>query len=109
MSTKGQRLLGIVIFSMTTIFLFWYVNYLGSNEFYWRNALGDLRFEIAGIHENPRGYGSVSYRILAEIVDTSCCRYTAINSAVALHVNLDKTAELTKETSSVQAASVNRC
>ena len=28
---------------------------------------------------------------------------------VALHVNLDKTADLTKETSSVQAASVKRC
>jgi hypothetical protein len=29
--------------------------------------------------------------------------------AVALHVNLDKTADLTKETSSVQAASIKRC
>jgi hypothetical protein len=28
---------------------------------------------------------------------------------VALHVNLDKTADLTKETSSVQAASIKRC
>ena len=28
---------------------------------------------------------------------------------VALHVNLDKTAELTKETLPAQAASVNRC
>ena len=28
---------------------------------------------------------------------------------VALHVNLDKTAELTKETSPAQAASVKRC
>jgi hypothetical protein len=28
---------------------------------------------------------------------------------VALHVNLDKTVDLTKETSSVQAASVKRC
>jgi len=30
-------------------------------------------------------------------------------SPVALHVNLDKTAELTKETSPAQAASVKRC
>jgi len=32
-----------------------------------------------------------------------------VATVVALHVNLDKTADLTKETSSAQAASVKRC
>jgi hypothetical protein len=36
-------------------------------------------------------------------------KYSPFKGIVALHVNSDKTADLTKETSSSQAASVKRC
>lgn len=84
MRTKKQRILGMVLFSATVIFLLWHVDYLyGTDSLYSSNFFAYVSLHFVGFHDNPLGYGSIAYRVLAKFVDTSW-HYTVINNAWVL-------------------------
>jgi hypothetical protein len=69
MTTKRQRVLGIVFASVASIFLLWHVDYLQPH--------------VVGFEDNPLGDGSVAHRVLARLMDTSW-NNAAINAAWTL-------------------------
>lgn len=84
MQPKAQRIVGMILFSAAGIFLFWHVDYIwGSDNFYSSNVLDYVSLHFVGFSDNPMGYGSIAYRVMAHFVDTSW-RYTTINTAWAL-------------------------
>src|SRR5438105_842689 len=72
MQSKDQRILGMVLFSAAGIFLFWHVDYIyGADNFYSSNALDYVSLHFVGCNDNPLGYGSIAYRVIAQFADTS--------------------------------------
>jgi hypothetical protein len=84
MQSKTQRIVGMALFSAAGIFLFWHVDYIYlTDNFYSSNVVDYVRLHFVGFNDNPLGYGSIAYRVIAKFVDTSW-RYTAINNAWVL-------------------------
>src|SRR6267142_2433609 len=65
---KKQRIIGMIAFSASTGFLFWYVDYLTPDNYYSNNLFGYISLQVVGWGSRPLGYGSGAYRIAAQFV-----------------------------------------
>lgn len=68
MADKREKILGMTLFTTTTLFIFWYVNFSAVNH-----------VEIVGFYTKPYGYGSIAYELHNELFGNDYYPYKSSN------------------------------